>query len=99
MLGGSPIAKDIASTKVFTELNEAGEPVVAIKLGDKSYSTVDEAKTGFAAIDAYAAMMPVGGQSQSPAATGQTGGQGGQQPKTELTGVGKILSKYTEESK
>lgn len=78
------LGKDIAATKVFTELNEAGEPVVQFKMGEQAFTSVDDFKAALSQNASYAAMMPVGGQNKGPSANGQ-GGQGGEQKPKQKT--------------
>lgn len=76
----SPLGADIAATKVFTSLNDAGEPVVEYKIGDQSFSTIDDFKGELAKNESYAAMMSLG-DNQGPGVSGQQGVPGGGQPQ------------------
>ena len=83
------LGADIAATKVFTSLNDAGEPIVQYKMGSQEFTTVDDFKAALSQNASYASMMPVGGSNSAPAANGQ-GGQGGQQPnQPKLSGATK----------
>lgn len=86
MFNDPALGQDIAATKVFTEINEAGEPVTSFKLGNETFSTTQELGAAMAKIPSYASHMPVGGENKAPDVHGGKGNQGGEhEPKPKLS--------------
>lgn len=86
MFNDLALGQDIAATKVFTEINEVGEPVTSFKLGNETFNTAQELSAAMAKIPSYASHMPVGGGNNAPEVNGNKGGQGGEhKPKPKLS--------------
>jgi hypothetical protein len=79
LFGDKSLGMDIAATKVVTTLTETGDTVVSYKMGNETFADLDTFKGALSKVPSYANMMPVGGESNTPASNGQGSG-GGAQP-------------------
>lgn len=85
--------KYYAEKSVLVELNEIGEPITKFKFGEQVFDKLDDWKEVAVKDETIASKITVGGQSQSPAAAGQTGGQGGQQPQPKTNAAAEAAAK------